>query len=68
MHDGHGGVIFTNFADQSMVHIPGAAEAAPITLTTEVENRYADYVMDAKRQRVIFIEVEIRNENEHHES
>ncbi len=61
MHDGDGGVIFTNFADQSIVHIPGAAEAVPITLTTEIENRYANYVMDVKRQRVLFIEVDIMN-------
>lgn len=54
----HKGVLyFSNFADQRLYRLEAAPEAAPPAapqaLTPAVDLRYADYVMDAQRNRLI---------------
>ncbi|MCS6848201.1 MAG: S9 family peptidase [Anaerolineae bacterium] len=50
-----GTIYFSNFRDQRLYRISGAGEPTPITPETGAKLRYADAVMDARRNRLICV-------------
>jgi hypothetical protein len=55
-----GCVYFSNFEDQRL-HVLGASDAPPKPLTTKGPLRFADCVLDAKRNRLIAVVLSPRN-------
>lgn len=57
-----GTIYFSNFADQRLYCISGTGEPTPITPETGAKLRYADAVMDARRNRLICVREDHRPE------